>query len=182
MVRARKSARSLAWPRRAGLAAIILAGCVAPALAADDPVLVRFVGDWIGRGTYRAGPSADPEQVYCKITNRLIEGGSVLEQKGRCAIPSQSGPVKGRIAAKGGGRYDGSLQSISTDGPATLAGTGANGTLTLAADFVGRLNHKPGKSTITLAAGATGYKLTASALGTDGKPRFVANEITFTHD
>ena len=181
MVRARKyGCRAVLLS--AGLAAVTVAAGLLPARAADDPTLARFVGEWIGRGTYRAGPSADPEQLYCKITNRLIEDGSALQQTGRCAIPSQSGLVKGRIAAKGGGRYDGSLQSLSTDGPATLAGTGAGGKLSLTADFISRATHKPGKSIITLVAGKDGYTLTSTPLGANGKPRYSANELTFTHN
>jgi hypothetical protein len=164
-----------------GLAVVALMAGLIPAFADDDPLLARFVGDWTGRGTYRAGASSDPEQIYCKITNRLADNGAVLEQKGRCAIPSESGLVKGRISAEGAGRYDGSLQSISTKGPATLAGVGSNGTLTFTADFIDRLTNRPGKSTLRFVAGTDNYRLTSSEVGAKNAP-YLSTDIVFTHN
>ena len=52
----------------------------------------------------RMSPASAPERIYCKVANRLVDGGSALEQKGRCAVASTSGSLKGKSAARGEGR------------------------------------------------------------------------------
>jgi hypothetical protein len=181
MVHTARTKPGLAAVARAGLTAIVLAAGTWPALAADDSVLAHFVGEWIGRGTYRASAGADPERLYCKITNRLVEDGQVLEQRGRCANPAQSSALRGRIAAVGGGRYEGMLQSLTSDGAATLKGTGSNGRLDLTAEFVDRLTHRPAESAISLVANDDGYHLVTRNT-TRNKTPFVATDVVFTHD
>lgn len=141
-------------------AALALAVGVVPAFSADDPLLSRLEGKWIGQGMVQSGPSAKPERIYCKIANTLVDGGSTLEQKGRCAVASNSGRITGKIAAKGGGQYEGSLDSPQTRGPAVLAGHAVNDKIVLSARFVDRLSKKPGTSTISLFVGdGSGYRL-----------------------
>jgi hypothetical protein len=162
------------------IAATIVLGRL-PAQAADDPLLARFVGAWIGRGTYRSGPTGAAEPIYCRIANRLVDGGAALEQTGRCALATNSGRISGRISARGKGHYEGSLQSFSTAGPTYLAGSGADGRIELRADFVDRMSKQPGRAIISLViAGGRQYRLTSNTLGADDKPAFVASDILFT--
>lgn len=131
-----------------------------PALAANDPLLSRLVGEWIGQGTVKKSASAAPERIYCKVANKLVDGGTVLEQKGRCAVATNSGRLTGKIAAKGGGRYEGSLDLPQTKGPATLAGRGESDKIVLSASFVDRFTKRPRKSTISLVVGdGSAYRL-----------------------
>lgn len=167
------------------LAALLLAGgalaAVAPAHAESDPLLAKFVGKWVGRGTYRASADAKPELVYCSVANKLTDGGSALEQSGRCALSDKFGRIKGKITARGLGQYEGSLQSASTIGPAWIAGTGRDGHIEFNAQFTDRMTKKPGGAIISLVvADKGGYRLTSNALGPDGKPKFVASDIVFT--
>jgi hypothetical protein len=166
------------------LAALLLAGgalAAAPAHAESDPLLAKFVGKWVGRGTYRASADAKPELVYCSVANKLTDGGSALEQSGRCALSDKFGRIKGKITARGLGQYEGSLQSASTIGPAWIAGTGRDGHIEFNAQFTDRMTKKPGGAIISLVvADKGGYRLTSNALGPDGKPKFVASDIVFT--
>lgn len=166
------------------VAALFLAiGALAtpPAHAETDPLLAKFVGKWVGRGTYRASPTAHPEMVYCSVSNKLADGGSSLEQSGRCALSDKFGRISGKITSRGLGQYEGSLQSASTIGPAWIAGTGKDGHIAFNAQFTDRMTHKPGGAIISLVvAEKGGYRLTSNALGPDGKPKFVASDIVFT--
>jgi hypothetical protein len=118
--------------------------------------------------------------VYCKITNRLTNGGTTLEQKGRCAVASNAGPLSGVIAAHGQGRYAGTLDSSSTVGPAQLSGSGGNASIALNAAFVDRRTNRATKSVIRIALLGDGkYRLTSTQLSQDGKSRFVASDIMF---
>ncbi len=168
---------------RLGAVALALTSlfATAPAFATEDALLSQFVGKWIGRGTYRASPDARAEIVYCSVDNKLVDNGAALEQKGRCALATNSGRIRGKITARGGGHYEGSLQSLTTVGPAWIAGTGKNGRIELNAQFTDRMTRKPGEALISLVvADGGGYRLTSNALGTDGKPKFVASDIVFT--
>jgi hypothetical protein len=156
---------------------------VVPAFSADDALLSRLEGKWIGQGTVLTGPGAEPERIYCKIANKLVDGGRALEQKGRCAIATNSGRLQGKIAAKGGGRYEGSLDSPQTRGPAVLAGRAENDKIVLSASFVDRFSKQPGKSPLSLLVGDGGaYRLVTDALNPHtGKP-FEASNILFKPD
>jgi len=164
---------------RLSLAIMALALSGAQAFAADT-VLEKFVGSWIGHGKYWSSPDAKPELVYCKIANTLADGGNSLEQQGRCAVASHSGPVKGLIKASGAGVYVGSLESISTAGPARLVGKGAVARIDFHADFIDRLSRLPTQAVITLLAGDGKYRLVSNPLGPDGEPLFVTTDIVFT--
>jgi hypothetical protein len=151
-----------------------------PALA-DDPILSRLAGDWVGRGMARTSATAKAELAYCRISARLIDGGTTLEQKGRCAIATNSGNIKGRIAAVGGGKYRGALESFSTIGPMQLAGSGTDGKIELNAKFVDRKTRQPAEAIVSLVLAGDGkYRLVSNQLAPDGKSRFLASDIVFT--
>jgi len=158
-----------------GLAAGLFALAPTPAPAANDPILSQLVGNWIGRGTVRQSASSKPEQVYCRIANKLVDGGAGLEQKGRCAIATNSGAIKGTIQAKGGS-YSGTLDTFSTKGPAKIAGTAASNTINFSADFVDRRTNKPTRATIKLVVADGKYRLVSNG----ANDAFVASDITFT--
>lgn len=160
-------------------AAIAFLAALPSAQAADDPFLSRLVGDWIGRGTMRTGPTAEPERVYCKIVNRLSEDGSSLQQKGRCSLASNSGPIDGTIAAVGSGLYGGSLNSLASKGPATVAGSGNGTRLELNADFIDTFDGKPARSIIVLELTAEGYRLTSTRADPGGAEPWQASDIVF---
>jgi len=162
---------------------LLLAVSAFPAFAAEDPLLSRLEGEWIGQGTVQNGPTAEPERIYCKIANRLVDGGSALEQKGRCAVATNSGRLKGKIAAKGQGRYEGSLDSPQTAGPAVLAGHAESDKIVLSARFVDRFSKRPGTSTISLFVGDGGaYRLVSDTVNPGTGKRFQASNILFKPD
>ena len=150
-----------------------------PALAAGDPLLEKMAGDWIGRGTFKASPTAESELVYCKITNTLASGGNTLTQKGRCAVATNSGRVSGKFESKGGGAYSGSLESLATRGPATITGTAQGSNITFQAKFVDRKTKKSGTATIQMAIGDGKYRLVSNGIDASGN-QFVASDINFT--
>ena len=159
-----------------GLAAAFLALAPTAAPAANDPILTQLAGSWVGRGTLRQSANGKPEQVYCKITNKLASGGAALEQKGRCAIATNSGAIKGTITAGSGGSYNGTLDTFSTKGPAKIAGKAASNTINFNAEFVDRRTNKPTKATIQLVVADGKYRLVSNA----PNDAFVASDITFT--
>ena len=155
----------------AGAGLLLIAVGVVPALAAQDKLLSRLEGNWIGQGTVQNGPSAEPERIYCKIANTLVSGGSALKQKGRCAVASNSGKVSGRITATGQGRYEGSLDSPQTKGPAKLSGQAKNDMIVMSAQFVDRFSKRAGTSTISLFVGdGSAYRLVSDTSNILFKP------------
>ncbi|WP_421722990.1 hypothetical protein [Bauldia sp.] len=138
-----------------------------------------MAGDWIGRGTFKSSPSAEAELVYCKITNSLEGGGSVLNQKGRCAVATNSGRVSGTFESNGSGGFTGSLESLSTRGPATISGTASGDQITMTASFVDRRTKQPGTATLRLVVGDGRYRLVSDAVDPKTNTEFVASDITF---
>ncbi len=148
-----------------------------PAFAAD-PILSRLAGTWTGRGSYKQSASAKQERVFCKITNTLVHNGSALQQSGRCSVASNSGAISGTITAAGGGRYKGTLNSLATDGPATLSGSGGGGRLTLTMSFVDGKTHQPAKSVTTMTLRSNGYHLVSTRR--DGGRSWTPTNIIFS--
>jgi hypothetical protein len=162
------------------VASLFLAVGLGPAVAADDPLLSRLEGEWIGQGTVRMSPASEPERIYCKVANRLVDGGSALEQKGRCAVASNSGSLRGKIAARGEGRYEGSLDSPQTAGPATLAGQAADDKIVLSAQFIDRFSRRPSLSIISLIVDKEGqYRLVSDTLNPESGKHFQTSDIIF---
>lgn len=162
---------------RAILAAALIALAPTTALA-DDALLAKLVGEWIGRGTMQLLPNVPPEPVSCKVTNTLQENGRTLDQKGRCALTSSSSRIDGDITADGAGKYSGTLESLASRGPATLAGTGTASRLDLNASFVDALTGQPDTSVTTIEVLPGGYRL--STVRKDPKTGASYNSSTIT--
>jgi hypothetical protein len=172
--------RSLTRLAAAGLS-LAIGGSAA--FAAEDALLSRLQGDWVGQGTVRMNPSAAPERIYCKIANKLVDQGSALEQKGRCAVATNSGRLRGKIASLGQGRYEGSLDSPQTKGPAVLAGRAEADRIFLSADFVDRFSRQPAHSFISLHVGDGGaYRLVTDMAIPGSDKRFQTGDILFERD
>lgn len=166
----------------AGAALMLAIGGATPAFA-EDPLLSRLAGSWVGQGTVRMGPSAEPERIYCKVANRLVDGGSALEQSGRCAVATNSGRLRGKIASLGQGRYEGSLDSPQTKGPAVLAGRAEADRIFLSADFVDRFSRQPAHSFISLHVGDGGaYRLVTDMAIPGSDKRFQTGDILFERE
>jgi hypothetical protein len=115
----------------------------------------------------RTTPDADPERVYCKIANTLTGDGATLQQKGRCSLASNSGPIDGSISALGSNLYRGSLNSLASKGPTTVAGSATGNRLELNAEFVDAFDGEPSRSVIVI--------------DVDTGAPYTANEIVFTN-
>ena len=157
------------------IVAVTLALMPMPSLAAGDAILAQLAGNWIGRGTVKQSANAEAEQVYCKIANKLINNGAALEQRGRCAIATNSGQIRGTIQAKGGS-YSGTLDTFNTKGPATISGRAASNTISFKAEFVDRKTNRPTQATIKLVVANGKYRLVSNG----ANDSFVASDITFT--
>jgi hypothetical protein len=140
---------------------------------------LALVGEWIGRGAMRTSPAADPERVYCKVANTLSDDGRSLHQKGRCSLASNSGPIDGVIAAMGASLYGGTLNSLASKGPTTIAGSGSGDRLELNAEFVDTFDGKPARSVIVIELITDGYRLTSTRIDPGGGPSWKASEIVF---
>ncbi|MEX0696830.1 MAG: hypothetical protein WD099_04750 [Dongiaceae bacterium] len=163
------------------LAALLVGLDVTAAAAQEDAFLARLVGDWIGRGAMRTSPQAEPERVFCKIANTLIADGRTLQQKGRCSLASNSGAIDGTIAAMGSNLYGGTLNSLASRGPTTIAGSASANRLELNAEFVDSFDGEPARAMIVidLVAGG-GYRLTSTRVDPDDGSTWTASEIVFS--
>lgn len=166
--------------RLPALAGVVAAGFLAlapaPSSAAGDPILSQLAGNWVGRGMVKQSANGEAEQVYCKIANKLVNNGAALEQKGRCAIATNSGSIKGTISAGSGGNYSGTLDTFTTKGPAKIAGKAASNTINFSAEFVDRKTNQPTRAMIKLVVADGKYRLVSNA----ANDAFVASDITFT--
>jgi len=151
-----------------------------PVSPENDPLLARLAGAWTGRGQIRQTASAESERVFCKITNALSPNGAALSQEGRCALANQSGAISGEIRALGEGRYDGTLESLASDGPATLTGARTGDSIVLVTRFTDRQTHQPTTSTTTLEVlPEGGYRLSAERIDPATGVSYTASEIVF---
>ncbi len=151
-----------------------------PALAANDPLLAHLAGEWTGRGEIRQNGSAETERVFCKITNALSADGAALSQQGRCALANQSGTISGQITARGDGKYEGTLESMATEGPATLAGSRIGNSIVMATRFTDALTHQPATSTTTIEVlPEGGYRLLTERTDPGTGKAYTASEIVF---
>lgn len=149
------------------------------ATAAEDPFLSRLVGEWTGRGTMQTSPAAEPERVFCRIANSLASDGATLQQRGRCSLASNSGPIDGTISAMGANLYSGALNSLASKGPARISGSASGSRLELSSEYVDTFDGKPARATIVidLIAGG-GYRLVSTRLDPAGA--WKASEIVFS--
>lgn len=145
---------------------------------AEDAFLSRLAGEWTGRGTMKTSATAESERVFCKVKNTLSDDGSALTQSGRCSLASNSGPISGTIAAVGSDLYSGTLDSLASRGPASLAGSGVADRVELNADYIDRLSGGEARSIIVIDFVGGGYRLTSTRV--DGGQNYVASEIVFT--
>jgi hypothetical protein len=151
-----------------------------PASPENDPLLARLAGAWTGRGQIRQTASAESERVFCKITNMLSPNGATLSQEGRCALANQSGAINGTITALGEGKYDGTLESMASDGVATLTGTRTGDSIVLVTRFTDRQTHQPTTSTTTIEVlPEGGYRLSAERIDPATGVSYTASEIVF---
>ena len=173
---ARHAIRTTVPAGRGLIVAAMLALVPVPSFAAGDAILAQLAGNWVGRGTVKQSANAEAEQVYCKIANKLVRDGAALEQRGRCAIATNSGQIKGTIEAAGSGSYSGTLDTFNTRGPAKISGRAASNTINFSAEFVDRKTNKPTKASIRLVVADGKYRLVSNG----ANDSFVASDITFT--
>ncbi|MEO8667578.1 MAG: hypothetical protein ABI399_03620 [Bauldia sp.] len=155
--------------------AVGLALGTAPAKGADDPLLARLVGEWIGNGEVRLTPKAAPERVYCRIVATLVEG-ALIEQKGRCVVASNSRAVNATISAKGDGHYEGTFDAPNIRST-VFAGTAEGDNLTLSGDFVDTRTKEERKATMTMQIAEAAYRVTTDNAGANDS--YVASNIVF---
>ncbi len=151
-----------------------------PVSPENDPLLARLAGEWTGRGQIRQTAEAETERVFCKITNVLSADGAALTQEGRCALANQSGAINGQINALGEGKYDGTLNSMASDGPASLAGARTGDSIVMVTRFTDAQTHQPVTSTTTIEVlPEGGYRLSTQRNDPGTGTPYTASEIVF---
>jgi hypothetical protein len=149
---------------------------IGPAPAkAEDALLARLVGEWIGNGTVKLNAKAEPEKIYCRIVGTLLDG-ETIEQKGRCSVASNSGALATVITARGGGRYDGTMDAPSV-GTASLDGSASGSRIRLTATFVDKKTREPREATVTMNLSEAAYRVTTNTGA--GGDSYVSSDITF---
>lgn len=163
----------------------IMAGAVllaTPAPAADDLLLAKLAGDWVGRGVYIQKPGAEPERVYCKVTGKLTNGGGALVQKGRCAVADNTARMELEIVAQGSGVYTGSGGGVgvASRGQATFTATGSADDMDIEAQLINTQSHETSEATITVEVSADGsYLVRAQMADKETGATFTVSEIVF---
>lgn len=144
--------------------------------AADDPVLKRLVGEWVGQGTFRWDSISEPERLYCKVTNTLGADG-VFHETGRCAVANDSAAVRVEIRPDKAGVYSGSASTgLGLRKPATFTGTGKANQILLVTSAEADDGHPV---TITLDAISGGFRIRAERFDPTTGKKFLASDATF---
>jgi hypothetical protein len=162
-----------------GMIALLIWLFATTAMAGDDPLLARFVGEWTGKGKVRLSDGAEPERIFCRITNTLVNDGTAMEQKGRCAVASLTGAISGLITATGGNSYEGTLDSLASRGAATVTGVSRGGALVLTAEFIDAQTGAPAISTTVLTPRKEGGYHMTSARARPDSSSYNESEIVF---
>jgi hypothetical protein len=176
MVRNQGKARA----RRSGLrtalvGALLAATLLAPtAQAAEDPLLKKLVGTWIGRGTFRWDSTSEPERLYCKLTATLTNDGAGMKQTGRCAIATDSRAVEIEIVAEGGGVYHGTAKGMGGGRSASVTAVVKDNQIVLTTEVP---EGPPPVTTIELFDG--GYHIQAERVDPKTGVKYVPAEATF---
>lgn len=158
---------------------MLLAGAGAPPATATG-IFAGLAGEWTGRGTGRLGPDEPAEKVYCRIVNTASADGTVLQQSGRCAVGNTTGAVEGRIEARGGGRYTGTLASPAMRSPAAIAGTGTARRLDLSTRYEDSRTGRTVAATIVFRLVREGeYRMTTVASDPDTGRSYEAGDVVF---
>ena len=163
--------------RRLVIGMVLLCAAATAAAAADDGILKRMVGEWVGRGTVRLKADEEPQRLFCKITNTLDGSGQSLHQNGRCALPDLSVAVEAVIEAVGGRRYRGSAGRHGSPPAATFSGTARSDQLVLTTETEG--DEKP--ATATLDVADDGFRIRAVAVDPKTNAAYTVSDIVFRH-
>jgi hypothetical protein len=152
---------------------------VGAAIAADDPLLRRLVGEWEGAGTFRWDAASAPERLYCRISAALTTDGS-LRQTGRCALATDSAALTIEISPGSAGRYSGVATGSMGLGiilrkSGSFTGTGRGNQLVLTAPPDGQ--EGPVVTTIDLTN--RGFRTRTQRVDNATGTRYVAAELTF---
>jgi hypothetical protein len=151
--------------------------CFANTAAADDLLLKRLVGEWIGRGMVQLNAAAEPERLYCKITNALSPDGASLHQTGRCALPTNSVAVQAELQALGAGRYSGSANRRGAPAAATFSGTARANQIVLTAETTASKTKATATATIDLAD--NGFRIKAVRVDPKTNTPYTVSEVVF---
>ena len=156
-------------PAIAAMAALTLVGA---AHAADDPMLQRLGGDWVGNGQFRWDSVTDPERLFCHITASFMPDGS-LQQTGRCALPTDSAALTIEIHPNGSGGYSGTAKAGPRQ-PVPFSGTGKQNQFVL----IGKdSDGNPSTTTIDLLAG--GFHVIVDHIDPKTGKKYAVGDVTF---
>ncbi len=146
------------------------------AAAADDGMLKRMVGDWVGQGVVRLKADEEPQRLFCKLTGTLDPGGQSLHQTGRCALPDLSVAVEAVIEAIGPGRYRGSGGRRGNPPAATFTGIAKGDQFLLTAETDDEEKSKP---TATVDVGDNGFRVRAVAVNHKTNATYTVTDVVF---
>jgi hypothetical protein len=79
--------------------------------AADDVLLKRFVGEWVGTGSFRYDSASGADPLWCRITG-TVDGDGALIESGRCSLPDQAASFRAEIRPAGSGKYNGTASGV----------------------------------------------------------------------
>jgi hypothetical protein len=162
------------------LAMVTILVCAAgSAAAADDGMLKRMVGDWIGQGMVRLKADEEPQRLYCKITGALAPDGRSLRESGRCALPELSVAIEAVVEAVGSGRYRGSGGRRGNPPAATFSGSAKSDRLVLIADTDD--GEEKNKATATVEVGDDGFRVRAVAVNRKTNATYTVTDVIFRH-
>ncbi|ESR22850.1 hypothetical protein [Lutibaculum baratangense] len=163
----------------AAAAATLAVGATLAAPAQADPLLQRFEGQWVGRGEVVMEPGGQPRSAFCRISAKLAQDGTVLEQSGRCAAGEDTRRISARVVAQGGDFYAGSWDAGM--GSAQVSGTAQENLLNLVLESGGGIP-EGASPTITLRFGQSGAYVMEMTGVDPNRGRFDVGRIVFERE
>jgi hypothetical protein len=162
------------------MAAASLAWYAPGALAADDPLLKRLIGEWEGIGQFRWDSTSEPERAYCKISNTIAADGTFREI-GRCALATNSASLSMELKAGGPGVYSGSATGSTGLGivarrTAPIAGTGKGNQIVLTAPPA---EGEAGPAITIIDLQARGFRVRTERVDPATGKKYTAGDVTF---
>jgi hypothetical protein len=105
----------------------------------------------------------------------LVED-TLIQQKGRCVVASNSRAVNATIAATGDGQYEGTFDAPNIRST-IFTGNGKGDNLTLSGDYVDTKTGEERKATMTMELADAAYRVTTDNAGANDS--YVASDIIF---
>ncbi len=154
----------------------------APAALSADPFLSDMVGNFQGKGFVRKNAASNEENIRCRLSNAVANGGSHLRVTGTCAVAGLVLPVTGSIIQEGGNKYSATifrnLAGFTTD---LFSGNRSGSNLKLKFSGINQMTKEAISATMVLAKrSASAFDISLTGTDPESKKPFSVGTIRFS--